>query len=107
MQFTNFFLNFSFTVSSKNRCNLDFENNFRNCWIQYFSSFISSSSDLEMESTMSSSGFDDFLQSGRTGRRNATPDITLASSATVSTSGLPLALEKLSCTGMLFACRCE
>ena len=54
-----------------------------------------------MESAMSSN-FDDFLQTGRTGRRNAVPDIITSTSASVTTSDLPVAIEKLSCSGNCF-----
>lgn len=40
---------------------------------------------------------DDFLNTGRTGRRNAVPDIGTDPGATVSTADLPKALDKLSC----------
>jgi len=40
---------------------------------------------------------DDFLQTGRVGRRNAVPDIKTDPSSTVSTADLPMELEKLSC----------
>lgn len=43
------------------------------------------------------SAFDAFLQTGRTGRRNALPDI-MDQNATVSTASLPGSLEKLSCS---------
>uniref|UniRef100_A0A2R5LNH7 Putative camp-dependent protein kinase inhibitor beta n=1 Tax=Ornithodoros turicata TaxID=34597 RepID=A0A2R5LNH7_9ACAR len=41
--------------------------------------------------------FDAFLQTGRTGRRNALPDI-LEEGANVSTASLPCSFEKLSCS---------
>lgn len=39
----------------------------------------------------------EFIATGRTGRRNALPDI-LSSHASTSTADLPAALEKLSCS---------
>ncbi|XP_023216213.1 uncharacterized protein LOC111618840 [Centruroides sculpturatus] len=43
------------------------------------------------------SAFDAFLQTGRTGRRNALADI-MEQNATISTASLPGSLEKLSCS---------
>lgn len=40
----------------------------------------------------------DFIASGRTGRRNAVPDIIHDGLAKVSTSDLPYELEKLKCS---------
>lgn len=54
---------------------------------------------MEVENQATSPAFDDFLQSGRTGRRNAMPDIT-AEGAAVSTASLPDSLQKLSCSDM-------
>ena len=42
--------------------------------------------------------FGGFLDTGRTGRRNAIPDIHVDSSANVSTADLPLDFEKLTCS---------
>lgn len=41
---------------------------------------------------------DDFVQSGRTGRRNAVPDILNDKSAQVSTADLSGEMEKLACS---------
>lgn len=41
---------------------------------------------------------DDFVASGRTGRRNALPDILDEKNATVTTGELPLEMEKLQCS---------
>lgn len=41
--------------------------------------------------------FDDFIQTGRTGRRNAVPDILTDKSSKVSAADLPAELEKLTC----------
>lgn len=41
---------------------------------------------------------DDFVASGRTGRRNALPDILDEKHATVSTGELPFGMEKLKCS---------
>lgn len=43
-------------------------------------------------------GFDAFLQTGRTGRRNALPDILEEGATNVSTASLPCSFEKLSCS---------
>ena len=40
---------------------------------------------------------EDFLNTGRTGRRNAVPDLVDDRNAAVTTADLPGALEKLSC----------
>lgn len=42
---------------------------------------------------------DDFVNSGRTGRRNAVADILDEKAAKVSTGGLPFDMEKLNCSG--------
>ena len=42
---------------------------------------------------------DDFLQTGRTGRRNALPDILDKDSSHDNTADLPCQMEKLSCSG--------
>ncbi|KAH8020555.1 hypothetical protein HPB51_002504 [Rhipicephalus microplus] len=44
-------------------------------------------------------GFDAFLQTGRTGRRNALPDILEEGATNVSTASLPCSFQKLSCSG--------
>lgn len=54
---------------------------------------------MEVANQATSPAFDDFLQTGRTGRRNALPDIH-EENATVSTASLPESLQKLSCSGM-------
>ncbi|XP_015904265.1 cAMP-dependent protein kinase inhibitor gamma [Parasteatoda tepidariorum] len=54
---------------------------------------------MEVESAATSPAFDDFLQTGRTGRRNAMPDIR-AEGAAVSTASLPDSLQKLSCSDL-------
>lgn len=41
---------------------------------------------------------EDFVNSGRTGRRNAVPDILDEKAAAVSTGGLPFDMEKLNCS---------
>ncbi|RWS25344.1 hypothetical protein B4U80_10357 [Leptotrombidium deliense] len=41
---------------------------------------------------------DDFLQTGRTGRRNAVPDIKDDPNTKVTTADLPLELQKLTCS---------
>ena len=43
---------------------------------------------------------EDFVNTGRTGRRNAVPDILDEKTASVSTGGLPFDMEKLNCSGM-------
>lgn len=43
-------------------------------------------------------GFDAFLQTGRTGRRNALPDILEEGATNVSTASLPCSFQKLSCS---------
>jgi hypothetical protein len=40
---------------------------------------------------------EDFVNTGRTGRRNAVPDILDEKTASVSTGGLPFDMEKLNC----------
>ena len=42
---------------------------------------------------------DDFLATGRTGRRNAMPDILDSQKAAVGTGSLQFEMEKLNCTG--------
>ena len=53
---------------------------------------------------------DDFLATGRTGRRNAMSDIHDEKCATVATGDLPSELSKMSCSGQSFSefgnCRC-
>ena len=44
-------------------------------------------------------GLDEFIASGRTGRRNALPDILDKKVADTDTSELPQDLAKLHCTG--------
>lgn len=51
---------------------------------------------MEVDQAATSPAFDDFLQSGRTGRRNALPDIR--ENAAVSTASLPDSLGKLTCS---------
>lgn len=41
---------------------------------------------------------EDFVNTGRTGRRNAVPDILDEKTASVSTGGLPFDMEKLNCS---------
>lgn len=53
---------------------------------------------MEVENQATSPAFDDFLQTGRTGRRNAMPDIH-GQNAAISTADLPDSLQKLSCAG--------
>ncbi len=48
-------------------------------------------------------GFDDFLASGRTGRRNALADILDAGVSSTSTKALPFEMEKLNCSGIITA----
>lgn len=43
-------------------------------------------------------GFDAFLQTGRTGRRNALPDILEEGATNVSTASLPCSFQNLSCS---------
>ena len=45
---------------------------------------------------------DDFIASGRVGRRNALPDILDEKHAETSTASLPETLAKLSCSGTFF-----
>ncbi|CAN7982963.1 uncharacterized protein LOC8025090 [Ixodes scapularis] len=42
--------------------------------------------------------FDAFLQTGRTGRRNALPDILEEGATNVSTASLPCSFQNLSCS---------
>lgn len=42
---------------------------------------------------------DDFMQTGRTGRRNAVPDIENDKDKTLGTGDLQLQMDKLSCAG--------
>lgn len=49
-------------------------------------------------SALSPNGFDEFLQTGRTGRRNALPDI-LSENSKTSTADLSCKMEKLDCSG--------
>ena len=51
---------------------------------------------------MEEKGFEDFLSSGRTGRRNAMHDISDEKAASVTTAQLPLDMAKLSCAGRLY-----
>ncbi len=55
---------------------------------------------MEVENQATSPAFDDFLQTGRTGRRNALPDIHDDDNASINTASLPDSLQKLSCSGM-------
>lgn len=41
---------------------------------------------------------EEFIATGRTGRRNAMPDILDSQKAAVSTGGLPFDMEKLNCS---------
>ena len=43
---------------------------------------------------------EEFIATGRTGRRNAMPDILDSQKAAVSTGGLPFDMEKLNCSGI-------
>ncbi|GIY51602.1 uncharacterized protein CDAR_365231 [Caerostris darwini] len=61
---------------------------------------------MEVENQAASPAFDDFLQTGRTGRRNAMPDIT-ADSATISTASLPDSLQKLTCSDLQMDSSCS
>lgn len=45
-----------------------------------------------------STTMEDFIATGRTGRRNAMPDILDSEKAAVSTGGLPFEMEKLNCS---------
>ncbi|KAG8195334.1 hypothetical protein JTE90_001354 [Oedothorax gibbosus] len=54
---------------------------------------------MEVENQATSPAFDDFLQTGRTGRRNAMPDIR-GENAAISTASLPDSLEKLTCSDL-------
>ena len=45
---------------------------------------------------------EDFLNTGRTGRRNAMADVMDSKQTTVSTADLPFELDKLSCCGMCY-----
>ena len=49
-----------------------------------------------------SKGLEDFLNTGRTGRRNAMADIGDENIASISTSQLPLDMAKLSCAGRFY-----
>lgn len=51
---------------------------------------------MEASGNMTPNGFDEFLQTGRTGRRNAVPDILTEKGA--ATGDLPAEMEKLSCS---------
>ncbi|CAL1538469.1 unnamed protein product [Lymnaea stagnalis] len=55
----------------------------------------SSSPDEKMEAVV---GVEDFLNSGRTGRRNAVPDISDAKIGSISTAGVDFSFDKLSVT---------
>lgn len=54
----------------------------------------SASSDMETQAAL-----EDFIASGRTGRRNAMPDILNSNHAGVGTGGLAEDMEKLNCAG--------
>lgn len=56
------------------------------------------SRDIRMEGE-APANIDDFLNTGRTGRRNAVPDIIEDTSAKVSTADLPAQMGKLTCSG--------
>jgi hypothetical protein len=43
---------------------------------------------------------DDFVASGRTGRRNALPDILESKHISVGTGGISFDMEKLNCSGV-------
>ncbi len=45
-------------------------------------------------------GLEDFIASGRTGRRNALPDILDNKNAATNTADLPLQMQKLQCSGL-------
>ena len=49
-----------------------------------------------------SKGLEDFLNTGRSGRRNAMADIGDENIASISTSQLPLDMAKLSCAGRFY-----
>ncbi|GFS51774.1 cAMP-dependent protein kinase inhibitor gamma [Nephila pilipes] len=61
---------------------------------------------MEVENQATSPAFDDFLQTGRTGRRNAMPDIR-ADNAAISTASLPDSLQKLSCSDLQMDTSCS
>lgn len=46
---------------------------------------------------------EDFIASGRTGRRNAMPDILDSQRAGVGTGGLAEGMEKLNCSGIVLS----
>ncbi|CAL1278219.1 unnamed protein product [Larinioides sclopetarius] len=60
---------------------------------------------MEVENQATSPAFDDFLQTGRTGRRNALPDIR-AENAAISTASLPDSLQKLTCSDLQMDTTC-
>lgn len=45
---------------------------------------------------------EDFINTGRTGRRNAIPDISDPHIGTISTAGVDFSFDKLSMTGEIF-----
>ncbi|KFM71518.1 hypothetical protein X975_15861, partial [Stegodyphus mimosarum] len=61
---------------------------------------------MEVENQATSPAFDDFLQTGRTGRRNAMPDIR-AENAAISTASLPESLQKLTCSDLQMDTACS
>ncbi|GBN31112.1 hypothetical protein AVEN_58607-1 [Araneus ventricosus] len=61
---------------------------------------------MEVENQATSPAFDDFLQTGRTGRRNALPDIR-AENAAISTASLPDSLQKLTCSDLQMDSTCS
>lgn len=61
---------------------------------------------MEVENQATTPAFDDFLQTGRTGRRNALPDIH-SEKAAVSTASLPDSLQKLSCSDLPMDASCS
>ncbi|KAK0044840.1 hypothetical protein Bpfe_025655, partial [Biomphalaria pfeifferi] len=56
------------------------------------------SSDLTDEVMDGTVAVEDFLNTGRTGRRNAVPDITEVKVGTMSSAGMDIAFDKLNVT---------
>ena len=50
----------------------------------------------ECDTTDCGAAIDDFVRTGRTGRRNALPDVLARGQTTVTTAGLPEVLENFS-----------
>lgn len=57
-----------------------------------------SSTDTAAEMDVGGVSVEDFIATGRTGRRNAMPDILDSQHASVSTGGLAEGMEKLNCS---------